>query len=96
MNRKRYPIFTGVITYFPDALMEISQASLAGNKQHVPGEPLHWDRTKSTDDIDAMMRHLIDHAKGIKYDDDGVLHLSKAGWRLLAVLQKQIEELNSN
>ena len=35
-DRKRRPVFTGVIKYFPDAIMEISTVSLAGNEQHHP------------------------------------------------------------
>ena len=59
-ERKARPVFTGVIKYFPKALMEIARVSLAGNKQHHPDKPLHWDREKSTDDFDALSRHLID------------------------------------
>ena len=39
-ERKERPVFTGVIKYFPDALMELATVSLAGNKQHHPDKPL--------------------------------------------------------
>lgn len=91
-QRKLCPIFTGVLSYFPDALAEVCKASLAGNKQHLDGEPLHWDRSKSKDQMDALTRHLIDCAKGIEYDDDGVRHLAKVCWRSLAALQILIEK----
>lgn len=93
-ERKATPIFTGVLSYFPDALAEVCKASLAGNKQHLDGEPLHWDRSKSKDQMDSLTRHLIDCAKGIEYDDDGVRHLAKVCWRALAQLQIVIEKEN--
>ena len=33
IDRKKYPVYTGVVKYFPDALMEVSRVSLLGNKQ---------------------------------------------------------------
>lgn len=87
-ERKGYPIFTGVIEYFPDALLEVAKVSKLGNDQHNPGQPLHWAREKSTDQLDAAMRHMIEHGK---IDTDGGYHLAKAAWRLLAELQLEIE-----
>lgn len=89
--RKNTPVFSGVLAYFPDALKEVSKASLAGNKQHLDGKPLHWDRSKSTDQLDALTRHLLDHASGEIIDDDGVYHMAKVAWRALAQLQLLIE-----
>jgi hypothetical protein len=88
MNRKDYPLFSGVLRYFPDALLAVAHCSKVGNDQHNPGEPLHWAREKSTDDADALARHLLDAGK---LDTDGVRHSAKAAWRALAVLQKEIE-----
>lgn len=90
-TRKCMPIFSGVISYFPDALLEVSKVSKAGNDQHSPGEPLHWDRSKSTDELDALTRHLVDHAKGNEFDYDGIRHMAKVCWRSLAYLQKELE-----
>jgi len=87
-ERKNYPVFSGVVKYFPDALMEVANLSLVCNEQHNPGEPLHWDRTKSTDEADALVRHLIDSGKK---DTDGIRHTAKVAWRALALLQKEIE-----
>ena len=87
-ERKNRPVFTGVIKYFPDALMEVSRVSLQGNKQHHPDKPLHWDRSKSGDELDALMRHLIDAGT---IDTDGIRHSAKVAWRALANLQKEIE-----
>ena len=89
MNRKDYPVWTGVINYFPDALMEESRVSKIGNEQHHKGKPLHWDKTKSMDHLDALTRHLIQ----AKEDDiDGVSHLAKVAWRALAALQTKLEK----
>ena len=92
-ERKNRPVFTGVIKYFPDALMEVSRVSLQGNKQHHPDKPLHWDRSKSTDDYDALARHLIGAGT---IDDDGIRHTAKVAWRALACLQKEIENERSH
>ena len=88
-ERKERPVYSGVLKYFPDAIMEVSRVSLVGNKQHNPGSLLHWDRTKSTDDLDALSRHLIDAGK---IDSDGIRHSAKVAWRALANLQKEIEK----
>ena len=88
LERKEYPIASGVVDYFPDALWEVAYVSFIGNKQHNPGQPLHWDRSKSTDEADALMRHLTHRGKR---DSDGVRHSAKVAWRALAILQKEIE-----
>jgi len=46
------------------------------------------DREKSKDDLDALMRHLMENGM---YDIDGVRHTAKIAWRALAHLQKEIE-----
>lgn len=86
--RKRIPIYSGLIRYFPDALAAVAECSYVGNQQHNPGQPLHWDRTKSADDLDALCRHLLE---ADKVDADGVLHLTKVAWRALAALQRALE-----
>ena len=93
-ERKQRPVFSGVIKYFPDAILAVSNVSWIGNEQHNKGEPLHWAREKSSDQLDAALRHLTDYAKGIKYDTDGVAHLGKACWRLMA--QLQLDEENED
>ena len=85
-DRKSMPVYSGVLTYFPDALKEVSKCSLAGQKQHNQGNKLYWDKNKSTDNADALVRHLIDHDAN-PIDDDGILHLAKVAWRALATLQ---------
>ena len=87
-KRKQLPIYSGVLKYFPDALAEVSKVSRAGNEQHNPDKPLHWDRSKSTDELDALTRHLLEAGK---LDTDGIRHSAKIAWRALANLQKEIE-----
>jgi hypothetical protein len=91
-DRKNTPVFSGVLKYFPDAIKEISRVSLAGNNQHHPDKPLHWDRNKSTDELDALTRHLIDAGT---LDTDGIRHSAKVAWRALANLQKELENEKS-
>lgn len=88
-SRKDIPVFSGVLKYFPNALKEVSKCSKAGNDQHHPDKPLHWDMNKSTDEYDALTRHLIDHTIN-PMDDDGVLHLAKVAWRALAGLERHL------
>ena len=57
-------------------------------KQHHPDKEIHWDREKSSDDLDALMRHLMENGM---HDIDGVRHSAKIAWRALAHLQKEIE-----
>ena len=94
-RRKMTPIYSGCLAYFPDALAQVAQNSMVGHYQHNdPTEPMYWDRSKSADELDAILRHLADHSKD-PYDADGRLHLSKVAWRALAMLQKFIEEENN-
>ena len=88
-SRKNIPVFSGVLKYFPNALKEVAKCSKAGNDQHHPDKPLHWDMSKSTDEYDALTRHLIDHTVN-PIDDDGVLHLAKVAWRALAGLERHL------
>jgi hypothetical protein len=86
--RKGVPIYSGVLKYFPDALAAVAECSRVGNDQHSPGQPLHWARNKSSDEGDALVRHLLEAGT---IDKDGVRHSAKVAWRALALLQKEIE-----
>jgi hypothetical protein len=88
-DRKAVPLATGMLDYFPNALAEVARVSRAGNEQHHPGQPLHWDKTKSTDEADALLRHLVDRGKR---DKDGMRHTAKVAWRALALLQRELDE----
>lgn len=90
-KRKEYPVFEGFIRYFPDAIMAVAHQSWKANEKHNPGQPLHWDRTKSTDEKDAEIRHMIDIAKGQIVDDNGLNTYVAKAWRAMADLQKHLE-----
>ena len=87
-ERKKIPIGSGVLDYFPAAIAEIAKVSQAGNDQHNPGQPLHWAREKSTDQADTMQRHFIERGS---FDTDGLRHSAKMAWRALALLQLELE-----
>jgi hypothetical protein len=86
--RKAVPVFSGFICYFPRAIAAVALLSRIGNDQHNPGKPLHWDRSKSGDELDAATRHLIDAGTT---DTDGVRHSTKLAWRAMANLEKELE-----
>lgn len=88
-ERKGLPICTGVLDYFPLAIAEVARVSKAGNEQHHPGQPLHWDKTKSLDHADCIPRHLID--RGTR-DTDGERHSAKLCWRALALLETELKD----
>jgi hypothetical protein len=77
-ERKTYPLYRGLIKYFPNALAAVAHLSWKGNQQHHPDKPLHWDMSKSTDELDALMRHILDE------DWDAV------AWRALAHLEREL------
>lgn len=90
-QRKDVPIYSGVLKYFPNALAAVAACSKAGNDQHNPGKPLHWDRSKSGDELDALTRHLMEAGT---VDTDGIRHSAKVAWRALANLEKELEKAN--
>lgn len=90
--RKRLKLWTFLLEYFPDSFVAVANVAIVGNEQHNPGEPLHWAREKSTDQMNTAFRHQFDYGRGVKKDTDGQWHLAKAIWRLSAQLQLDIEE----
>lgn len=84
-ERKAMPLYSGVLRYFPDALMAIARLSKAGNDKHNPGEPLHWARGKSTDQMDCAARHML--TPDVVDEETGEAELVAAAWRILAELQ---------
>jgi hypothetical protein len=85
-ERKSIPVYTGFINYFPRAIAEVAKVSLAGGiQQHgQTAETLHWDRPKSGDELDAMMRHVIDK------------DWAQVAWRAMANLEKYLEREEQN
>jgi hypothetical protein len=87
-DRKKVPLARGLFDFFPDALVEVARVSYVGSKQHHPDKELHWDRSKSTDHGDALMRHFMERGT---MDVDGMRHTAKMAWRALALLQLELE-----
>jgi len=86
--RKRMPMATGLLDYFPDALAAVAEVSFAGNEKHNPGEPVHWTRGKSNDHANCIMRHLVDRGG---FGSDKIRHSAALAWRALALLQEELE-----
>lgn len=84
-ERKAEPIHSGVLLYFPDALAAVARVSKAGNDKHNPGEPLHWARGKSTDQMDCATRHSLTPEMVDPETDE--TELAAMAWRVLAQLQ---------
>lgn len=94
-QRKTYPMASGLMDYFPDALAEVAHVSWAGNEKHNPGQPLHWARGKSNDHADCCARHLQQRGSIDAIDIAGkpviVRHSAQLVWRALALLQEELE-----
>lgn len=91
-TRKEYPIYSGVIRYFPAALAEVARVSKIGNDKHNQGQEMHHARGKSLDHADCQVRHMIDAAEAGGRDADGVPELAYKAWRALAELQEWLEK----
>lgn len=78
--RKTFPLYSGLLKYFPAALAAVAHHSYNGNQKHNPGQPLQHARGKSGDHEDCIMRHLMEG------DYEGV------AWRALALLQEKLEQ----
>lgn len=110
-ERKAFPLMTFLSAYFPDTIEALVALCVQGNKQHditvpkdnpfyIDGDRIAWDRSKSTEELETLMRHLWDHTRAKRADDidklfdsDGVLHIVKTTWRAAAEAQKTIEML---
>ena len=78
-QRKRIPVYTGFIKYFPDAMIEVTKQSVSGSKQH-HGDEVWWDKSKSKDELDSLMRHLLEG------------DWAAVAWRAMANLQRECDE----
>ena len=87
--RKGIPIYRGFVKCFPDAMAAIAQLTARATKQHHPDADVHWDKSKSVDELDALLRHMLDDVMDpLSRDAEGVLHAVKIGWRAMANLQR--------
>ena len=83
-ERKKIPIYRAFIKYFPDAIVEVTKQSMKGNEQHHPQSEIHWDKSKSADELDSLMRHMI--------EEDWVA----VAWRGMANLQRELDKKKGN
>lgn len=95
-DRKERPIFSGVLKYFPDALLEVAELSRIANEKHNPGQALHWSKDKSNDHGDALVRHQLDAGNWDVVEGHRVRHSTEVAWRALAQLQTEIENERAN
>lgn len=96
-ERKEYPITSGFLDYFPDATALVAHLSWAGNEKHNPGQPMHHARSKSTDQVDCIGRHLTerDGSDFIELQDGRKIeipHRVATAWRAMAELQIWAEQ----
>lgn len=85
-ERKAMPVYSGALMYFPDAIAAVSRVSKKSNAKHNgPDAPLGWSRGKSTDQMDAATRHIME--PNAADADSGEIELAHAAWRILAQLQ---------
>ena len=88
-ERKAVPLAEMLTDYFPDAMIELARMCAVGQRQHNPGKPLSWDKKKSSDHANTLLRHFLQ--RGTR-DTDGERHSTKVLWRAAAALQIEIEE----
>ena len=79
-ERKRIPVYTAFIKYFPDAMVEVATLSVRGNDQHNTPDKIWWDKSKSADELDSLMRHML--------EEDWVA----VAWRAMANLQRECDK----
>lgn len=87
-HRKEYPLFEGLLAYFPDACAYVAHISKKGNDKHNPGQAMHHARSKSGDHADCIMRHLSNHGG---FDEAGLRESGGVAWRAMALLQEELE-----
>ena len=103
-ERKEYPLFRGLLCYFPAALAGVARISKLGNDKHNPGQELHHARSKSMDHGDCILRHLMDtsdllsaleHNNTDVRKEDVLSEASQLAWRALAFSQELHERFGA-
>ena len=109
-DRKMMPVFKMLTRYFPKAMREITRVCVANNVRYSPDrEPadIQWARGKSPDQLGSCFRHMMEReVDGKIFDEvpkevtattgiDRVYVLSEAAWRILAALELDIEQQES-
>ena len=86
--RSEYPLWDGLMAYFPAALLEVSRWSKVGGAKY-NNDKLRWVREESTDHKNKIMRHLLDAEQK---DEHGFYEAVALAWRSLALLQTILED----
>jgi len=102
-ERKKVPLYRGLLGYFPAACAAVARHSMENNEKHNPGEPMHHARGKSTDHADCILRHVMDigdlkaaDARGEIVDLNALIAEHAAlCWRALALTQEFFESLGA-
>lgn len=97
-ERKEYPLFRGVLRYFPAALAGVARISKIGNDKHNPGSELHHARGKSTDHADCILRHMMDLEdlrERAASPEEILSEASSIAWRALALSQELHEQFGA-
>lgn len=90
-ERKKFPLYSGLLAYYPAACAMVANMSFIGNEKHNPGLPLQHARGVSGDHADCIVRHLIDAMEYPAGSPDKLTELSSLAWRALALLQEECE-----
>lgn len=83
-DRKKV-LLAAVFDYFPNALIEIALVIYDGQVQH---KTTGWDRTKSNDHRNTLLRHYLQAGT---VDTDGRPHSAKVAVRALMALELESE-----
>lgn len=101
-ERKNYPLYRGLLRYFPAALAGVANTSKIGNDKHNPGQDLHHSRGKSNDHGDCILRHLMDfedlfsaYERGEATQAEVLQEANCVAWRGLSFAQEVHELLGA-
>jgi len=89
-ERKKYPLYEGLMAYFWNVMLRVARVSYDGNEQHNPGQPLHWARGKSKDQMDCMLRHAGEFDRN-DFSDASENAGAAMCWRAWAVFEDYLE-----
>jgi hypothetical protein len=93
-ERKNLPMWRACLMFFPKTFVAITKLSMKGQKQHKYNEgDIHWDRSKSKDDWDSLIRHMFNLQEAIKNKDVAGIreHAPAISWRGNAISEKALD-----
>ena len=88
-RRKLAPMARGFLDYFPAAMFAVAEHSKRSDMKHNPGSTPEsdptWNRPKSSDHLDCILRHMAER------HTDPAYHMRAIAWRAMAALQEYME-----